>query len=171
VGLYALIFSSIWPESKIHCFEPIPINSAVLKKHIKKNKLGDRVFVVEKAVWHMSKQRLHLGFPNNRERESANTGLYTVYFRKSPSKFVVETISLDDFCSENKVQPDFIKMDTEGSEERILAGGYITLRNTKSVIVEKSRNRDFPPHGRVTFHLVRINFRIVNSHKNDIWVK
>lgn len=47
------------------------------------------------------------------------------------------TTTLDHVISENGLpQPDFIKIDTQGSELLILQGGKIALNNTKLLVVE-----------------------------------
>jgi len=37
----------------------------------------------------------------------------------------VQTVSLDGFCDRHEIQPDFVKLDTQGTEYDILANGFI----------------------------------------------
>ncbi len=44
-------------------------------------------------------------------------------------------MSFDDFCSENAVRPDVVKIDVHGAEGRVLAGGGRTLRESVSYVL------------------------------------
>jgi FkbM family methyltransferase len=44
----------------------------------------------------------------------------------------VQTVSLDGFCDRHDIQPDFVKLDTQGTEYDILANGFV--RHIRSVV-------------------------------------
>lgn len=47
----------------------------------------------------------------------------------------VRTVSIDDFCAENKCSPSFIKVDVEGHEYSVLMGARQTIEKLKPVLV------------------------------------
>lgn len=55
--------------------------------------------------------------------------------RNPPRKYVVEAITMDDFCREHEFQPDFIKIDVEGAEDKVIGGMSSLLSNRRPVIV------------------------------------
>jgi len=48
---------------------------------------------------------------------------------KVVGKEKVPMTTIDDFCFENKIELDFLKLDTEGTEFQVLKGGEIQLKN------------------------------------------
>ncbi len=55
--------------------------------------------------------------------------------RSTGSTEKVKTETLDSYCNRNKIKPDFLKIDVEGNELRILRGGTNTLINCKPKIL------------------------------------
>ena len=47
----------------------------------------------------------------------------------------VQTISLDQFCQENHIVPDFLKIDVEGAEYDVLLGGSATIGKRKPMML------------------------------------
>lgn len=47
----------------------------------------------------------------------------------------VETITLDNFCINNNIYPDLIKIDTEGHELSVLKGAKRTLQKKKPIVL------------------------------------
>lgn len=57
-----------------------------------------------------------------------------------------DTARLDDFVEINRLpQPDFMKLDTQGSELKILKGSVETLKNTSFLLVETWARRGYGP--------------------------
>jgi FkbM family methyltransferase len=59
-------------------------------------------------------------------------------------RIVVQTVTIDGFCARRRVQPDFIKIDAEGAEPMILAGGRTTIARGHRVIVFELREENWP---------------------------
>ena len=49
-------------------------------------------------------------------------------------KFPINTITLDFFCEELKIAPDFVKIDVEGAEDRVVLGMQKTLQQYKPTV-------------------------------------
>ena len=65
-------------------------------------------------------------------------------FSKETTKAIkVKTIRLDGFVSEQKLKPDFIKIDVEGAELQVLQGAEACLREHKpKLLVEVTENKE-----------------------------
>lgn len=62
--------------------------------------------------------------------------------KKNFDNFSVKTNTLDDFCKNNKIEKiDLLKIDTEGSEMKVLNGGKNILNNVKIILVEVLDNK------------------------------
>jgi len=51
------------------------------------------------------------------------------------SKYMVNTITLDEFCIQNNVTPDLIKLDTEDTEDLILSTSLETIKKSKPEVI------------------------------------
>ena len=120
VGNYSKELLAINPNLNIHCFEPNPnlINT------IKLLKVGN----VEQCA--VSNQKGEIDFSLN----LLDSTMSSQYRKGSVEKTIkVKTITLDEYCSENKINYiDFIKIDTEGNEYAVLQGAY-NLINSQSI--------------------------------------
>lgn len=127
VGLYALCLAA-WsaPGGRVFAFEPNPATRAVLEKHVALNKVGERIEVEAKAVSEASGEASffatslegfsRLGQPNP---HATHTGLEAV---------TVSVTSIDAFCSERSLTPNWITLDIEGYEIAALYGARETVR-------------------------------------------
>ena len=120
VGVYVLQFAH-WagPTGRVIAFEPNPSAREVLQKHIELNHLSERVEVVACAV-------------------GAQDGIATMFAAEAdgmsrlgaPNKLIadrvveitVPVVTLDNFCEERSLKPDWLFMDIEGFEIAALEG-------------------------------------------------
>jgi FkbM family methyltransferase len=66
--------------------------------------------------------------------------------KKDINIITCDTWKLDDYvCAQNLPQPDFIKLDTQASELRILKASTETLKRTKFLLVETWARRSYGP--------------------------
>lgn len=79
-------------------------------------KIFPEIIPVPKGVW---KETTRLSFTID---ESA-TGGTTASYVSAVGNIQIDAVSIDDFANENHIEPDFIKMDTEGAELEALEGG------------------------------------------------
>ena len=133
VGIYALCLAR-WaaPNGRVFAFEPNPWTRGVLESNIRRNPEGERICVIPKAVADRPGQMTfyaagiegfsRLGEPN-RERSEQHRS------------FEASITTIDEFCAEQGIQPDWIVMDVEGYEAAALQGGRHTILTCKSKIV------------------------------------
>jgi len=115
-GWFTLISSNIVERTgHVYAFEPDPNLMEILKDNVKLNNLKNVSFL-PLAVSNKSgnaKLSLNTSYPTRNRVDSKTLFENTID---------VDTISIDEFCEQNNVKVDFIKMDIEGSEVKALEG-------------------------------------------------
>jgi FkbM family methyltransferase len=121
-GFYTLLFSSVvGPQGKVFAFEPCPLESQNLLRHIQLNRLSN-VTVLTVA----------LAAQNGFGRFSIDTGqTQNSLCAEAKSPLLVPTISLDQL---DLPPPDLIKLDIEGGESDALLGAQRILAENRPVI-------------------------------------
>jgi len=129
-GLYPLLVSKkIGENGKIVCFEPNPINLALLRLNIKLNGLTN-IIVIPKAVADSS-SKITLFYSDS---ETALTSAFG-----KGKRIEVETTTIDHIVSEFGFSSiKIIKVDTEGMDLKVLKGALNTLNKTQYVITEQN---------------------------------
>jgi FkbM family methyltransferase len=137
VGVYALQFAR-WTGSggRVIAFEPNPVSAAVLAEHLRMNDFGARVEIVPAAVADVpGVQSFHMAEADGMSRLGAPNP--EIASRTHPTSVRVTT--LDQFCSEHALSPDWLLVDVEGFEFAVLAGARRTLarlRGRINIVVE-----------------------------------
>ncbi len=126
LGAYSLLISQwVGPSGHVHAFEPNPQVSAGLERHVSMNHLEDRVTIVRKAV---SDREMNCFFTFG---DSIGSG--RLEDRAAPhsreDRVLVESISLDGFCRQRGILPQFVKIDVEGAEFEVLRGARDLMRS------------------------------------------
>jgi FkbM family methyltransferase len=135
-GDTALYFADlVGPAGRVYTFEFDPQNLEILHTNLALNpELAGRIEVREKALWDVSGETLafELGgrtttlFPAGRE-----------------ATFTAQTVTLDEFVEgDGPDRVDFVKMDVEGAEGRVLAGARTTLERDAPAVALAAYHRD-----------------------------
>jgi FkbM family methyltransferase len=131
VGSLSVAMSRIvGPKGKIFSFEPNPFTLPRIKQDLDANGCSN-VQIVPKAVW--SESGKLLPFYCDDSYYAVSSRLLSTF--ANATQVEVETITLDDFCSEQKVIPDVIKLDVEGAEYQALQGATRTIKEHAPVIL------------------------------------
>lgn len=132
VGYYTLIFARlVGEEGKVFAFEPDPENFALLRKNVEKGGYRN-VILVQKAVSNKTGRiRLYLS-----EYHKDDQRIYDSHDgRKS---IEIEAIRLDDYFKNYNGGIDFIKMDVQGAEGKVIQGmpSLLQKAGTLKIITE-----------------------------------
>jgi len=137
VGVYVLQFAH-WsgPTGQVVAFEPNPVACAILEKHVRMNQLTERVRIVPAAVSEASCEQIlyaaeadgmsRLGEPNR-------------FLAGKTGEIVVPVLTLDEYCTSEGLQPDWLIIDIEGFEIAALTGARKLIQDRRGqlgVIVE-----------------------------------
>ena len=131
----ALIFSStVGEKGKIFSFEFFEDNLNIFKKNISYNKeLATRIILTEQPLYDKSNKTLYLNH--------ACADITTLTEKENKEQQYI-TISIDDFIKDKKIKKlDFIKMDVEGSELKVLQGAKNSLIKYKPKLAIASYHR------------------------------
>jgi FkbM family methyltransferase len=136
MGIYALALAR-WtaPDGHVMAFEPNPHTRAALGRHVALNGMADRIDVLAQAVGDAPGQATF--FATGREGFS-RLGVRNPVAPYAESVPVAVT-SIDVFCAERGLVPDWITLDIEGFEIAALEGARKTLskgRGRVGVVVE-----------------------------------
>jgi FkbM family methyltransferase len=140
IGYTALYFASlVGPKGKVYVFEPGPNNLPYLKHN---TRLKSNVIVIEAAVGSQKGQSTlfmeNLSGQNNsliqgyrRLRSSAAAANFTPQI----DPVNINVVTLDDFCREEALHPQFLKIDVEGFELEVLRGAIQVLQKLRPILI------------------------------------
>lgn len=133
IGVSILYFKRYYPHARILGFEPNPDNFEILRKNIYVNKLRN-VQVLQRALWDKETTlRLH----TSEDRTSPWTWSDTVVDAMWPDE-VKHTISVYSVCLSKYItrSVNLLKIDVEGSEQKILQEALPRLHLVKEIVME-----------------------------------
>jgi FkbM family methyltransferase len=130
IGVIATILSKKMKHgSVIYSFEPAPLSYEYLADTARVQKGNAKIIPVNFAI---SNNYDKLQFTNN-----GNSCTNHIATDIEPNVISIDCITIDGFCSQNKVVPEVMKIDIEGAEYWALEGMQHTLKNNNvTVLVE-----------------------------------
>ena len=143
IGWYAIRFAKREPQSKIYAFEPMPISYSYLQKNVAINGVGSSVTGFNLGL---SEDCGSVDFYIT-PTSGVNASLLNVANAADAQKIIGLTLSLDRWCENYQVRPDFIKCDVEGAELLVFRGGKETLIRDKPVIFTELLRKWTKPFG------------------------
>lgn len=129
LGAYSLLLAQwVGAAGHVYAFEPNPIVAGGLESHVVMNGFKDRITIVQSAV---SDRPGKCGFSFG---DSIGSGRLESHneTRLAPERVDVESVPLDEFCRQNMLQPQFIKVDVEGAEFEVLEGARELIQSWRS---------------------------------------
>ena len=157
-------------------FEPSAGNYYVLNRNIEINKMDDNIFalciafddVTKTDVFFMSSTKLGAAFNSFAEPVDYKGKQYTAIFKQAMMGF-----SIDDFIEQfNPPFPTHIKIDVDGTEDKIIKGAQKTLadKRLKSILVELDTERaDY--YNRVFNMIESAGLKFHEKKGSDRWLK
>ena len=127
IGYYAItLAATLGNECRVHAFEPYPPSYERLLTNISLNGLTETISAHRLAL--SDRERV----AHMRIRVGSNSGSA----RLDTAGERVPITTLDSFCSMHRIDRlDFVKIDAEGHEEFVLAGGAETIRQHRPLIL------------------------------------
>ena len=145
-------YARLFPAAGIYAFEPLRSNIELAGKNFERNNIHN-VSLIGKAISDKSGSApFHVSSGNPADAEPdwnyGNKSSSLLYpekhttisdFIKFDHSTTVETITLDEFCKQNDIRLiDFIHMDVQGAELKVLRGAANSLRSIKAIWLEVS---------------------------------
>lgn len=161
VGMYS-IFAAVAQGARVFAFEPESQNFALLNSNIAANSMSDKVIAYPMALGdRMQVDKLYLS--DFSAGGSCHSFGEEVGFDLKPraARFTQGCISvtLDQLVDSGVVpQPEFIKLDVDGFEHKVIDGGQKTLSNPKLVSVIVELNTHLQEHRDVVEKLRSLGF-------------
>ena len=140
-GYIAVYLASlVGPDGRVFVFEPGQNNLPYLKHNTKTKK---NVTVVEKGVGSRNEARTFYIEGLTGQNNSFISDFAVLETNKARAyaaeanveETIVDVVTLDKFCSEEEIRPDFIKIDVEGFELEVLRGAASLLRDVRPVLM------------------------------------
>lgn len=150
-GEESIRYSRIFPFSTIYIFEPLPDNQDLIVQNLEKYK-SENVILMPIAVSDekgISQFHVSSGHPNHESNKLdwnfGNKSSSLLYPEKENNQkwllfdkqINVNTITLHSFFVENKIEEvDFVHMDVQGAELKVLMGAKEHMKNIKAIWLE-----------------------------------
>jgi FkbM family methyltransferase len=172
IGYYTLLFSRlVGPTGHVVAFEPVPKNFEFLSENLKLNSCTN-VEPVNRAVLDRREQ-ICIEIPKN---DPLPVG---VSFANPNIKgdVIVEAVSLDDYLLKRTKRVNFLKVDAEGAEDKVLDGARALIERDHPLIMMEVHHFDgrletsSVPSRLVSmgYHLEQIDRGYITSHFWAIW--
>lgn len=154
-GYYSLLAKEFVTMGEIHAFEPIPKNLSNV----------NYVFLNKLALFNKEGK---IDFYEDPGGSGSTSNLsYTISSLHRFKKIEVEAITLDKYCLDHS-SPDFLKIDVEFSEDKVIEGGINTLTDKSPIIaMEVCRKlHDNRPHLRAMEILYKLGYKSYRIKEN-----
>jgi FkbM family methyltransferase len=164
-GVSARCLAKLTQVASVHAFEPIPASYAKLEKV--SNQFG-KVICHKTALGNLTgKQTIYV----NKLVNSSSLLSTTRFFDQEiegiaiQDEIEISVVRLDDYVQELSLpQPHLIKIDVQGYEQQVIAGGLQTIRQAKYCFVEMSFQHlydESPLFGDIYQLMVDSGFRLI----------
>jgi len=172
IGLYSIYSALKHKNLQIYCFEPSTSNLRTLSRNISINNLENRININQFAL--SDKQNIYQTMYETHfiEGHSMSTFSYNTDFEGKnlipEQKYNIYGTSID-YLIETKILkcPNYIKLDVDGIEHKILDGAKKTLMNKdlKSILVEVNENFQ-DQHKDIVKIMKENNFTLISKNQN-----
>lgn len=135
-GYYTLLAASRSSDVNIHVFEPAPDADKFLRKNLELNALAGSRIKIENIALSDQSGMAEFYYPKDDHGLLETSGSLNPKFRENHSAIIqVPVMTLDQYCADNQIERiDIIKLDVEGHEHAVLAGGKAVMRDLRPII-------------------------------------
>jgi len=169
IGIFSLFAAKL--KHNVISFEPESHNFAALNININDNKFEKEIISYPISIdERMSISKLNIfqfrfggsGHSFERSINSQGNEFETSHTQGSIS------ITLDKFCEETKILPDYIKIDVDGNELRVINGmkNLLATKKIKSILIELDTT--FNEHRDVVNIMKTFNYKLVYNNSNAV---
>jgi len=139
IGFFSLLGSElVGKNGKVYSFEPSPEIYNILYKNTKnfsnieiyKKAMLDKLKIIPMTFFPLKNH-----FYNTIQNKNLLINYFTDIKNSSFTEKIIETTSIDNFCSTNNISPKIIKIDAEGSDLDIIIGAEKIITKYKPTIL------------------------------------
>jgi len=123
---------------RVLAIEPTPAACRLLRANVTRNGCDDRVVIFEGVAARSPGNCLLNHIPGKEEYSSTGILVHPSIAGSESTQIRVAGDTVDNLTERFGIEPGFIKIDTEGSEEQVLAGARRTMKMYRPVIVCES---------------------------------
>jgi len=137
-GCLAKLYRKQNPKAFIYCFEPYPEAFSILQKRFDADPLTvcHKIALSDCNGSTRLNVNLHTGTNSILDADPEGENYWGQGLLKTVSSIVVDTITLDNFCSDAGIKGiDILKIDVQGTELNVLAGAQKMLQNHEISLV------------------------------------
>ena len=129
-GWYSLEIAKAFPDKTVIAFEAVPATFKLFKSNLALNNDLRNIQAVQAALSNEVGEASFFYNPNL----SVNASFQNLQNNDLAEQITVETETLDQFCIQHNIFPDFIKCDVEGAELKVFQGAEKILRKYQPII-------------------------------------
>ena len=172
---YGILFSKIYAQAKIFCFEANPNLINKSKNNIRNNK---KIKLLNLGIGNKNiSLNFNLNLLNEKtssffkvNKNSKNYKIKKLINNHLNKETKIKMITLDKFISSDNPCPDLIKIDVEGYEKEVLLGIKKNLNNIKIILIEFRLDNLYQLYNNQKIHtfLLKNNFYLIKKFKFPI---
>ena len=133
IGDSLSLFRALFPESKIHTFEPSKASFETLTNLFKQDINQGNIIPVQKGL---GDEKGTLKLSKAQGLQSDSTASMAMDYGLGPDSYEeAEVITLDEYVQEHNLSVGLIKVDVEGFEPQVLKGALNTIKTQRPMLV------------------------------------
>jgi len=137
VGLYSIAAAKRFPSAKIHAFEPVSSTLSLFRQNLAKNNLESRNVTLNELALSDAIGEAYI----TSDFHSSN---YITTPESKFSKTLIRCTTVDDYVRDKDIDRlDFVKIDVEGHELKVVKGAEETLARLKPRVLAELNKGDF----------------------------
>ena len=177
IGLYSVYAALKYENANIYCFEPSTSNLRILSRNISINNLQKKIKICQFALSDKKNIFQVMNETHFKEGQSMSSYFYKTDFEGKnlipEQKYNIYGTTIDHLIETQTLNcPNYIKLDVDGIEHKILKGAkkILTNNNLKSILVEVNENYE-NQHLEIIKIMSENKFKLISKNQNILDVK